>query len=252
MPLNLHHRLARPLTAVAATALGISLLGACSTDSLAEFGLEQVLSAEGQDVDIDFSDGGINLSGEDGDFSLSFDAEDGIIEFGGDDGSGVIQFDEDGNVRFDTDQGSGTATITDNGVSFQGDNDEGEFSFVTDDESGAQVFTSEEGQVSISTNVPADWPDWIGVPETLLPTESTFSVSKGDGYESYTGFVSHDPSENYAGAVNARLESVGFTMTGSATDLSGPNTGYVQWANGDTEAMVTYEAGFTMVFVSNG
>lgn len=235
----------RLLTTIAATALGVSLLGACSTDSLAEFGLERAFEANGEDVDFDFNDGGFNLSTEEGEVSFNFDGENGGIFFEGEDGEGSIAFDDQGNIVFDTDDGSGTVSVSEDGVVVTDENGEEQAVISIDGETGAQTFTNEDGgTVTTSQAVPADWPVYIGVPQTLDAAQSAFTTGDfGDGW-SFGGTITYDPAEDFPGAVTQRLEAAGFAPVGVNT----PGLG--QWEGQGQYVTITWQPGSVFIFAS--
>jgi len=226
----------RILSTIAATALGVTLLGACSAESLTEraasFGLEQAIEGD-QDIDLDFGQdgsGGFSISTDEGDFSLNFDEDNGGIVFNTDEGDGVISFDqENGSINFDTDEGDGAINFGDNGdVSID----------------------TEDGSLGIfnSPDAPSSWPQELGVPVTLVPGSQSFSVLELGGTVVTTGVFNHDPAEPYAASVIATLGATGWTQ-----DISSNQDGsvFAQLSNGVLIAQVVGDdTGYTTVSIT--
>jgi hypothetical protein len=220
---------------------GILLLAACSGESLSEFTIDQALDASGEDVDFDFEDGGFSISGEDGEVTFNFDSEDGTFSFDSDDGSGTVQFDDEGNVRFDTDESSGTATIDEQG-NIVVETDEGDATFNIDADAGSATFSSDDGTGFTSQAVPENWPEFFGAPATLIADQSVFSVFDDATGTSFTAFLAHDPAEDFAGAVEARLEAAGFERV----EFSGVS-GFSQWQGQGLYVTLTGSDGQTSI-----
>lgn len=238
----------RILSSIAAAALGVSLLGACSAESLAEFGLERALesSAEG-DVDIDLSNGGFNITSDEGDFAINFDEDNGGIFFDSEDGSGSIVFDDEGNIVYDTDEGSGTITVDDDGIVIDGDNAEGTIAFADDGNGGATI-TTEEGSAQFGlTTAPPTWPGLIGQPSTNIDGQTTYSVLDSEDGQAQTANFYHDAGENFAQAVIDRLTGAGFVSSVTSTT---PDGVFAQMQNEDTFVMVIGDRGTTTVTIA--
>lgn len=260
-------RATRLLTTIGATVLTIFLFGACA-ERLAEFGLEQAIeaSAEGDvDVDFDFDDGGISVSGsEDGeDFSFSLDAEDGTFVFEGPDGEeGVVQFSEDGidyetsegsgtigidedngQIDFDTDDGSGTVSFGDGGLNVVDEN--GNETFSIEEDNGVTRFESAEGVVLSSQQPLPGWPSVIGVPATLDTNGSNFSsVTSPEGRLSWNGILTFDQGEDFVGGLAQRLTQAGFTQSASS-DFGGGGT--QAWENGNQIVSLQWSPGTIII-----
>jgi len=232
----------RFLMTIAGAALGISLLGACSAESLAEFGLERALesSAEG-DVDIDLSNGGFNLNSEEGNFSINFDEDNGGIFFDSDEGSGSILFDDEGNIVYDTDEGSGTVSISDEGIVVDGDGEGQDASFNFNADGSGGTITTEDGVAQFGlTEAPATWPGFISPPASNIAGQTTYSVfSEGDSLMHTANFY-HDAGEDYAQATIDRLLGAGFTSQFTTTT---PDGVMAQLTNDNTAVMVIGDGG---------
>jgi hypothetical protein len=232
----------RFFTTIAGGALAISLLGACSAESLAEFGLERALesSAEG-DVDIDLSNGGFNLNSEEGNFSINFDEDNGGIFFDSDEGSGSILFDDEGNIVYDTDEGSGTVSISEEGIVVDGDGEGQDASFnFNADSSGATITTEDDVAQFGLTEAPATWPGFISPPASNIAGQTTYSVfSEGDSLMHTANFY-HDAGEDYAQATIDRLLSAGFSSQFTTTT---PDGVMAQLTNDNTAVMVIGDGG---------
>ena len=213
----------RFLKTLAGAALGISLLGACSAESLTEFGIERALEAQGEgDIDIDLSNGGFNVNSEDGNFSINFDEENGGIFFDSDEGSGSILFDDDGNIVYDTDEGSGTVSISDEGIVVDGDGEGQDATFNFNNDGSGGTLTTEDGVAQFGlTEAPSTWPAFITPPSSNIAGQTTYSVfSEGDSLLHTANFY-HDASEDYAQATIDRLLGAGFTSQFTTTTPDG-------------------------------
>ena len=255
--------LSKRLAALAAAALTITALGACSAESLAEFGIEQAFDGEGEfDLDLDFGDnghGGFNISTDEGDFSFNLDGESGGIMFDTDEGDGVISFDEDG-IVFDTDEGDGVISFDEDGIVFDTDAGDGVISFdedgiVFDTDQGDGAISFEENGVNFGTedgsaffgsgDIPDNWPADIGVPATTDPDQTFFTVFDTPDGSSMTGIFQHDPAEPYGARVQATLEATGWTSTFEASTSEGAQ---IQYTKGSNTAVVFYDdMGFASV-----
>ena len=240
----------RFLMTIAGAALGISLLGACSAESLAEFGLERAIESSGEgDVDIDLSNGGINLNSEEGSFSINFDEDNGGIFFDSEEGSGSILFDDEGNIVYDTDEGSGTVSISDEGIVVDGDGDGEDASFNFNADGSGGTLTTEDGVAQFGmTEAPATWPGFISPPASNIAGQTTYSVfSEGDSLMHSANFY-HDAAEDYAQATIDRLLGAGFTSQFTTTT---PDGVMAQLTNDNTAVMVIGDGcGITSVTVT--
>jgi hypothetical protein len=176
----------RRATVAAAAVLGL-VLGACSTEDVAERvaekAIEQQLEDEGGgDVDLDLGDGQVRIEGEDG--------EEVVVD---------IDEDGEGNVSI---QGSGS----------QGDV---EMSFGDD---GVSVISTPEGEFRTGTELPDDFPAGVPVPDGMT-IESAATMSGADGT---TFVINGTVAGDFAGATDAyasALEAAGFAQV-SMTETS--------------------------------
>lgn len=239
----------RTLLAFAAGVLAISTAGACSAESLAEFGLEKVVEANADgDVDIDFSDGGLTVTTDEGDIDFSFDEGDGTgsIVFESDEGSGSVTFDDEGNIVYDTDEGSGTITVDDNGIQIN-DDEQGHVTIAGNGD-GTGTLTSDSTQAAFGLDGPPDgWPTEIGVPDTINADATTYSqFQQGDKTTLIANFT-HDPNEDFATSVIDRLISDGWNADLNASE---DESVFAQFSNGDRIALVVADdVGLTHVTV---
>lgn len=231
----------RILTSIAGAALGIALLGACSTESLTEaavnFGLEQAIEGN-EDINLDFGDdgsGGISISTEEGDFALNFDEDNGGIIFDTDEGEGVISFDEDG-IVFNTDQGDGTISFDQENGEIVFDTDQGDGTISFDEENGSVSFEGDDGSATFGTSqVPEDWPAAIGIPQTVNTETMYFSSIDTPEGRVLTAAFDHADGDPFAeAAVNSLVEN-GWEIT---EQLSPIGIRQVHLQNGDSTAMV--------------
>ena len=216
----------RFFTTIAGLAASAALVAGCGGDKLTEFGIEQAIERQsGEDVDLDFSGDGFSVSTDEGDFSIDFD-EDGNFSFDSEDGSATGNFDVDGgSITFDSDEGSGVISLDENGgVSFDGDQG--------------------SGAVNLG-EVPDTWPEVVGLPATFIPDETVFSSYEWNTGVQQSGIFTHDPNEDFAGAVIDRLLAAGFTVSGD-NQLEGWRS--VVLADAVTQIVVdTNNAGQTIV-----
>lgn len=234
-----HMSRTRILASLAAAALGIATLGACSTESLTEravsFGLEQAIEGN-EDINLDFGDdgsGGFSISTEEGDFAISFDEDNGGITFDTEDGAGAISFDEDG-IVFDTDEGDGVISFDEeNGeIVFETDAGDGVISF--DEDNGTVNFEGDAGSAAFGTNdVPDSWPAAIGVPQTVNSDTMVFTeVDTGEG-KMLIGTFYHAAGDPFAANTADALLAAGWTMTSGSADAD-----YMTFGSGASTATI--------------
>lgn len=243
----------RILTSIAAAALGVAALGACSADSLAEraasFGLEQAIEGN-EDIDFDFGDdgsGGFSITTEEGEFSLNFDDENGAITFDTDEGSGVISLDENG-IVYDTDEGSGTISIDEDAGQINFDTDQGDGTISFDEDS--VVIETEDGDFGIinSADVPDGWPAIIGAPQSLIPGSVVYTeIDLGPEATRLSGTFEHDPNERWAEVLTDRLEANGWNVVVRNLEA---NEAVVMLQSDDGIVQIVNTAGSTSVSVS--
>jgi hypothetical protein len=180
----------------------------CSGEDAAENLIEQQIESEsGEDVDIDFDDGGISIQTEDGGISIETD----------DEGNVSIQT-EDGEMSIDSD-GNQTVIQT----------DDGEMSIDSDD--GETVIQSEDGETVIGSStgeLPDDFPSEIPMPGDLA-IEYTQSMSGADGQTFLIGGTSNGAYEDVSGAYIAALEAAGFSQQQLITT---PDGNFFSYDNG--------------------
>lgn len=210
-------------TIVSSAIVLIALLGACSAESLAEFATERYVESQTDgEVDIDFGNGGFNVSTEEGDFSLNLDGENGALVFDTDEGGGIVNFDaEDGTITYDTDEGSGVVSFDvdedseQGSITFDTDDGGGVVNFAVDEnaEQGTITYDGDDGQGSFSfgsTDTPDGWPAAVGAPASATQAP-VFSQFDDRGNVTLTGTFTHDPAEDFATAMIARFEAAGYT-----------------------------------------
>lgn len=229
----------RILASIATAALGIAMLGACSAESLTEraigLGLEQAIEGN-EDINLDFGDdgaGGFSISTEEGDFAISFDEDNGGITFDTEDGAGEISFDEDG-IVFDTDAGDGVISFDeDNGeIVFDTDAGDGVISF--DEDNGTVSFDGDAGSAVLgSGQVPASWPAWIGVPQTVNPDTMTFSEIEIGDMTSIIANFQHAADDPFTVDTADALVAMGWEVLN--TD---PHGNPMQLSNGASNALI--------------
>lgn len=239
----------RFFTAIAGAALGVSLLGACSAESIAEFGFEQALeaSAEGDaDIDLDFSNGGFSVNSEDGDFSINFDEEAGGIVFESDEGSGSILFDEEaGGIVFDTDEGEGTINFSEDGIVFDAEGTENDGTLNFNDNGGATLNTDGATSYFGVTTQPDDWPAIIVPPATNVDGETVYSAFGDSSGFIYSATYAHDAGEPFAQNTVDRLTDAGYVSQFQMTTPEGTSNSL---SNGEFNVTVVEgEDGLTMV-----
>jgi hypothetical protein len=165
--------------AVTAATLAI-IAAACGGGDSAEDVLERLAEEEsGEDVDIDFDDGEINVRTEDGEFKVEVD-DDGDITIEGDDGGDVF--------------------------SGEGNADEGNFTFEAE---------GDDISIQASEELPAGWPAEVPEPGGVAIAAGSSTTSGDDTFYTVTGQVDDGPAwhEAYVGS----LQSADFSETTSFT-----------------------------------
>ena len=236
----------RLFTAAVSALMGVLVLGACSAESIAELGVEQMIEAQTDgEVDLDFGDGGFSISTEEGDLDIAFDGETGIV-FDSHEGGGVIQFDDDGSIRLDSDFGSAQARVDDDGsVVITGDDHDEEFVMSFDAGGGETTMVLDDMVVTTSQRRPDDWPTFLAVPRTLDVASSAFSVAVSEQGFTYSGTFVHDPAENFLAAAEESLEAAGFDRIDTA-GLAILGNGS-QWEHDALLVVLSSNDGFTIV-----
>lgn len=231
----------RMLSSIVAGALGIALLGACSTESLTEaavsFGLEQAIEGN-EDIDLDFGhdgSGGISISTAEGDFALNFDEDNGGITFDTDDSAGSIVFDEDG-IVFDTDEGDGVISFDENNGEIVFDTDAGDGVISFDEEAGTVSFDGDDGSAVFGgSQVPENWPAAIGVPQTANAATMYFaSIDTPDG-TMLTGTFEHAAGDPFAESAVNTLVASGWEIV---FEVDAPDARQVQLQRGGSTAVI--------------
>lgn len=233
--------LATTLLAVVATGCGDIVERA--TEEAVERAVEEAVEGDtGGDVDIEFTDDGISVESDEGDFSVSID-EDGVEIDGTDadgndfsldaDDEGINAESEDGTFDVDSD-GTFTATdadgeVTTGEVSSDGDS----VDFTVEDEDGDATFTSGEG-------IPSQWPSDVPEPQGLDDVFGTYISNDESVIVTVNGTTStgaKDVFEDYA----ARLTNAGFSEESNFNQGDEFFSG--TFIKGDTTVGVTTQAG---------
>jgi hypothetical protein len=230
-------------TALAAVALA-TLAAGCGriAERATEEAVERAVEADtGGDVDVDFSDDGIAIQSDEGDFTLNVD-ENGVAIEGTDadgndfsvdaDESGVNAESGDGTFDLDSD---GTFTVTDeNGEVSSGevsaDGDSVDFSVEGDD--GNTVFNSGEG-------IPDQWPSDIPRPEGLTDVVGTYIADGSEENIVVAGSTGNSAQDTYD-TYTARLIEAGFAESSKLNQ--GTEFYNATFTRGDTTVSVTTQA----------
>ena len=182
----------------------------CSGEDATESIIEQAIENEsGEDVDIDFGDGGFSVESEDGSFSLD---EDGNLVIIGEDGEEITgTFDDEGFTIEGEDGEEITGSFDDGG------GDDGSFTLETD-----------EGTITAgsATEVPDTWPPVVPVP-TEFPIETASSFTSGDQLNVTVGGNSPDGPAAVE-AYSAKLLAAGFENQSTFTSNDSSNSSFVQ------------------------
>ncbi len=178
--------------AVAVVAAVAVLATACGNS--AEDGLEQLIEEQsGEDVDIDFDNGGISFESDEGTFTI--DEEGNFIAVGPDGEVVTGDVDADGNsINIQSDDGD---------ISIEGDGETGDVNISTD-----------EGDVSFSSSqeIPDAWPSEIPEPTGLtVLAGTTFDDGTNSGV-TVSGTTADSP-QDYLAAYEPMLEAAGLTRT---------------------------------------
>ena len=237
---------------VAVTATGCGNLVERATEEAVERAVEEAAESEGGgNVDVEFTDDGISVQSDDGDFSFNVD-ENGV-EIEGTDADGndfSVDADEgginaeggDGTFDLDSD-GTFTATDADGDVTtgeISGDGDS--VDFTVEGEDGDTVFTSGAG-------LPDQWPSDVPRPEGLDDVFGTYiSDESGENVAvtGTTGDSAKDAFDDYAD----RLADDGFTEESRFNQ--GSDFYSASFIRGDTTVSVTTQAagGSTTVVIA--
>ncbi len=180
------YRMAAAGLAVAA----VSLLGACSAESLIESGIEKGIE-KGIESGTDVED--FNLGEDGGSISFESDGEQVELDFGADGGS-IKVTDAEGNesgLDLDVNEEGGSLTVTENGESETFDGTVTDNGLVVTDESGQDVInieTSEDGSADL------ELPEWY---PSNVPVPADYAVADAyllgdDGIVG--GFTPEDPT----------------------------------------------------------
>lgn len=210
------HSITRTATRAAFTAVALaSLTAGCGkiAERATEEAVERAVEADtGGDVDVDFSDDGISVQSDEGDFTLNVD-EDGVAIEGTDADGNDFSLDADeggvnaegGDGTFDLDS-DGNFTVTDeNGEVTTGEvsADDNSLDFTVEGDDGNAVFNSGEG-------IPDQWPSDVPRPEGLTEIFGTYIADESGENVVVTGSTgdsAQDAFDTYA----ARLVDAGFT-----------------------------------------
>ncbi|MDJ0768201.1 MAG: hypothetical protein QNJ12_05375 [Ilumatobacter sp.] len=187
-----------------AAAVAALVIAGCSGEDIAENIVEnQIESETGEDVDIDFDDGNVRFQSEDGEFEM--------------------RVDDEGNV------------------SIEGSGEDGDFSLQSDD--GETVIESEDGSMTISEG--ADLPD--GFPSDVpLPDDFTIdysqSVTTPDGDAFTIGGEAPGVASEVTGDYVAALDDAGFEQLQVMTMADG---GFFAFDAGDYDVSGSVSEGET-------
>lgn len=223
------------LTATAAAVLAVTASGCGALiEQATEEAVERAVESEnGGDVEIDFSEDGIQVEGTDEN---------------GDDFS--VDFGEDG---FDAQTENGeTITIDEDGFTATDENGEvttGEFN--TDGESAEIVIEGEDGGAVFRTGtaVPDEWPSDVPRPEDLNEVNSSYQADAGTVFI-IVGGQSSQSSDEFADDYVADLEDAGFVEESTYSDSTTRGGTYargeenvalnVSEFDGTTQVAITY------------
>jgi hypothetical protein len=191
-----------------AVAIGVIAASLASCGRVAEKAAEEAVekaieSDTSENVEIDFTDDGLTVEGDDGDVTINADGDGVVIEASDANGEGgTLDIDEDG-----------TFTVTDeSGEVATGEMDaDGEtVEFAVEGEDGDAAFSS-------SVGIPEQWPSDVPQPEGLDDVNGTY-FSDGDNVSVFvTGTTASDPSDYYDSYV-ARLVAAGFEEQSTFSD----------------------------------
>ncbi len=196
-------RLALAIASVAILSSGCGRLVEKASEKAVEKAIE---NDSGEDVDIDFSDGGIRVESADGD--ITFSADENGVQIDGTDADG-------NDVTFNADENGFEAEGPDGEVVTGAADGDGGFSVEGPD--GEAVFATTQG-------IPEQWPDDVPRPDGLSDVIGSY-ISDGDTVNiTVTGTVSGDPSstfDSYTGdVVDAGFEEESTFTQGDSSSAS--------------------------------
>lgn len=210
------------VSAAIAACFAFTACGAIA-EKVTEEGAERILEAEsGENIELDFDsdDGSFSIETEDGGFSLD------------DDGTFVVT-DGDGSVFTGSASDDGIAVVDDNGdpvLNVAGNGDGGEISIQGDD--GEAVYR-------LDTEIPAEWPSAVPLPDGLDIEGGTYIASDGEQVITVVGTPAGSAVE-YTDSWLSSVTSSGFTETGR----------FDQSADGTATAQRTYENNFWTININ--
>ena len=194
----------------------VALVGtACGGQSTQEAALERLIESEsGEDIDLDFDgDGGFAVQTEDGEFSMNIDA-DGNVQFESDEGSGEFASDGEGGgeLTFEGEDGSASVDVGEDGSFVVTDEDGNVISGASSDD-GTFTVEGEDGsaQFSSGSGLPEQWPADVPQPEGLSDITNTYFDESGTITVVVSGIGGADSFAAYAAA----LEQAGFGEDGA-------------------------------------
>ncbi len=225
---NSQRRTRRVVAAIAA--LGLVALGsACSGQDLAESIAEnQIENETGENIDLDFTDGGVAIQTEDG--SMTVDA-DGNMVIESPEGSIVANVDGDGNVQMTGDDGQTVNINTEAGGDYQASSEDGQFT------------------ASSGGEVPDEFPSDIVIP---VGFEVTTSSVMGDSETQIVSMTMTSASSvpDTVAALSGSLQAAGYTQESETT--AGDSV-FAAHSKGESQVVTTYNLdsdGDTVVGIS--
>ncbi|MEP1124564.1 MAG: hypothetical protein ABJH68_11815 [Ilumatobacter sp.] len=210
-------RFALAIAAVAILSTGCGRL----VERASEEAVEQAIENDsGEEVDIDFDDGGVRVESADGD--ITFNADENGVQIDGADADGndiSINADENG---FEAEGPDGEV------VTGAADGDGG---FTVEGPEGEAVFSTTQG-------IPDEWPDDVPRPEGLSDATGTY-LSEGDVVNlAVTGTVSGDPTSTFDGYVDELLDA-GFEEESTFTQGESTTASFVR---GEQQLIVSIQS----------
>ncbi len=210
-------RFALAIAAVAILSTGCGRLVEKATEEAVEQAVE---NDSGEEVEIDFDDGGVRVESADGD--VTFDADENGIRIDGTDADG-------NDVTFSADENGFEAEGPDGEVvTGAADGDGG---FTVDGADGEPVFTTSEG-------IPDQWPDDVPQPDGLSDVSGTYFAEGETVSMVVTGTVSGDPSSTFDGYTGALVDA-GFEEESTFTQGESTTSSFVR---GDQQMIVNIES----------
>lgn len=190
-------------TAAAVLAVTASGCGAL-IERATEEAIERAVESEGGgDVDIDFSQDGIQIEGTDENGEgFSFDLDEEGFDVRTENGESIT-IDEDGFTQVDE-----NGEVTTGELNTDGDSTE----FIVEGEDGETVFRT-------STDIPDEWPSDIPRPDSLSEVNSSYQAEGGSMFIIVGGQTS-ESSDDFADDYIAGLESAGFVQESIYADSS--------------------------------